>query len=158
MQRIPKFARETHQLNFKGTPFGFIGDFSVETLKVRWEGSDIFQDPRGNKHQPRIFCIEKLSSTSKHLIPVLDTLLLTQFPSNSDPGRQCWWHKWLGPRHPNEWPGPHKFRGPGSTSVVMDIQQYEGVKNSWDFYLSVSLFSKKTSLEVEKNCKKFGKR
>ena len=49
-ERILKAARETQNINYKGTPVRLSADISAETLKARREWQDIFKVLKGKRN------------------------------------------------------------------------------------------------------------
>jgi hypothetical protein len=53
-QRILKVVREKKQITYKGKPIKITADFSMETLKVRRAGNEVFRALNENNFNPRI--------------------------------------------------------------------------------------------------------
>jgi hypothetical protein len=60
-ERILKAVREKKQITYKGKPIKITADFSIETLKARRVGSEVFQALKENKFNHRILYLPKLS-------------------------------------------------------------------------------------------------
>jgi hypothetical protein len=56
-----KAVREKKQITYKGKPIKITADFSMETLKARRAGSEVFQALNENNFTPRILYPAKLS-------------------------------------------------------------------------------------------------
>jgi hypothetical protein len=82
--RILKAVREKGQVTYKGRPIRFIPDFSPEIMKARRSWTDVIQNLREHKSQPRQLYPAKLSITIDGEIKVfLDKTKFTQYLSTN---------------------------------------------------------------------------
>ena len=61
-ERILKAAREKQQVTYKGNSIRLTAELSAETLQARREWQDIFKLLKGNKLQPRLLYLPRISS------------------------------------------------------------------------------------------------
>ena len=62
-EKILNMVREKDQVTYKGRPIRIISDFTTETLKSRRPWTDVMQNLREHKCQPRLLYPAKLSIT-----------------------------------------------------------------------------------------------
>jgi hypothetical protein len=62
-EKILNMVREKDQVTYKGRPIRIISDFTTETLKSRRPWTDVMQNLREHKCQPRLLSLANLSIT-----------------------------------------------------------------------------------------------
>ena len=59
--KLLRATREKQQITYKGTPTRLTADFSAETVQVRREWHDIFKVMKGEKLQPKLLHLARIS-------------------------------------------------------------------------------------------------
>ena len=60
-EKILKAAREKQQITYKGIPIRLTAELKAETLQARRECQDIFKVMKGNKPQPRLLYLARIT-------------------------------------------------------------------------------------------------